>query len=605
MSNYSKGEVVLVRYPFSDLSRANQGWAGLWRSRPARTGRWNPPKPSLWRTLRLSSELGLPELRSIKTPRHPGVSEEVCRAYSQAAEVCLGRHHTPPVTLLRVECKGRDPSRFLGWWAADETAQRAWRNRDDATRDGAYVVSLAVVEAELGMVALSRADTRSGADYYIGAPGSRDLEEASRLEVSGLDEGNRTEMRRRLRDKESKRREDIASCRLTPALWASGRPPSWSVMLRGRSMNDQHATAQDLSIRAAALLGEGYLQQATDLFAEAARYEEGALASIPPGNTRTRSVLSVSLASLLYKGGRLDEAERAIFRCLGPGDLDCWAEAQLRELLSVVADERLLIANLHRYSGQDIMIALRGGEIGSGSGPLDLILEKTAGFRSLLYRVAEWAGQYPFRSQGPPPSDLRNLIEARAIEPAAGSYKLEVRLAEPIQRDVFEPVRVPATEVVERLFGFLKGLTEGTRDDLEHLVPEPNYRKALLQLTRNILPAGRRLREIGIYRKNDDELQSVYLTGSVSPRIREAIPRDTPNLGGDQSYRGTLRAVHLDKNWLSVILPDGKQLRFSTPPEMLDDVVGPMVNKQVVVTGGKRSGKSQPIVSEIELADED
>ncbi len=43
----------------------------------------------------------------------------------------------------------------------DDTACRSWRNRDDATRDGAYVVSLAVVERELGLVALSRSLTRA------------------------------------------------------------------------------------------------------------------------------------------------------------------------------------------------------------------------------------------------------------------------------------------------------------------------------------------------------------------------------------------------------------------------------------------------------------
>ncbi len=98
-------------------------------------------------------------------------------------------------------CAGTESVRSLKWSAPDETAKLSWRNRDDATRDGAYVVSLAVVEHELGMVALSRADTRTGADYYVGRPGSHDLEEAFRLEVSGVDEGGRSDVRRRLRTK--------------------------------------------------------------------------------------------------------------------------------------------------------------------------------------------------------------------------------------------------------------------------------------------------------------------------------------------------------------------------------------------------------------------
>lgn len=80
-------------------------------------------------------------------------------------------------------------------------ALRAWHNKDDATRDGAYIVSLAVVDSELGLVALSRAETRTGADYYVGEPHAFDLESAYRLEVSGLDIGNESSVRRRLREK--------------------------------------------------------------------------------------------------------------------------------------------------------------------------------------------------------------------------------------------------------------------------------------------------------------------------------------------------------------------------------------------------------------------
>ncbi len=150
----------------------------------------------------MRSDQELPELRSVRAPRHPGVSAAVCEALAEAAEVCLARHHEPPRTSLRVACVGKESVRSLKWSAPDETAQRSWSNRDDATRDGAYVVSLAVVEHELRMVALSRADTRTGADYYVGRPESPDLEQAFRLEISGLNEGGLVDIRRRLRSKE-------------------------------------------------------------------------------------------------------------------------------------------------------------------------------------------------------------------------------------------------------------------------------------------------------------------------------------------------------------------------------------------------------------------
>lgn len=143
----------------------------------------------------------LPNLQSIKHPRHPGVTSAVCSAFSEAAEVCLYRHHSPIETELEINCCGERNKRRLQWNRPSEMALRAWHNKDDATRDGAYIVSLAVVDSELGLVALSRAETRTGADYYVGEPHAFDLESAYRLEVSGLDIGNESSVRRRLREK--------------------------------------------------------------------------------------------------------------------------------------------------------------------------------------------------------------------------------------------------------------------------------------------------------------------------------------------------------------------------------------------------------------------
>jgi hypothetical protein len=149
----------------------------------------------------VSDDKELPALRTVKAPRHPGVSNAVCEALSEAAEVCLARHHTPPRTSFQVEFSGEELVRYLAWSVPNETAQLSWRNQDDATRDGAYIISLAIVEHELGMVALSRADTRTGADYYIGRPSANDLEGAFRLEVSGVGNGGQVKIRRRLRQK--------------------------------------------------------------------------------------------------------------------------------------------------------------------------------------------------------------------------------------------------------------------------------------------------------------------------------------------------------------------------------------------------------------------
>jgi hypothetical protein len=81
--------------------------------------------------------------------------------------------------------------------------RNAWANNIDATESGAYGVSLAAVEAERKLVAVRRAETLTGADWYVAPEGTTpdDLENCLRLEVSGVDSGGQSVVETRLKQK--------------------------------------------------------------------------------------------------------------------------------------------------------------------------------------------------------------------------------------------------------------------------------------------------------------------------------------------------------------------------------------------------------------------
>jgi hypothetical protein len=59
---------------------------------------------------------------------------------------------------------------------------------------------------------------------------------------------------------------------------------------------------------------------------------------------------------------------------------------------------------------------------------------------------------------------------------------------------------------------------------------------------------------------------------------------------------GILRGLHLDQDWLEVTVDDppagtSNHLRITGAGAALDDVVGPMVNKRVIVTAAKNGTK--------------
>lgn len=134
--------------------------------------------------------------------RHVGLTVPLSGTFTEAASVCLSRHHESPVE-MRVACNAGSNTRFLEFSKPDERTKHAWANDIDTTESGAYGVSLAAVEAEEGLVAVRRAETQTGADWYVAPIGTdpEDLEDCYRLEVSGVDAGNQSTITTRLNQK--------------------------------------------------------------------------------------------------------------------------------------------------------------------------------------------------------------------------------------------------------------------------------------------------------------------------------------------------------------------------------------------------------------------
>ena len=136
--------------------------------------------------------------------RHDGLTEAIANCYAEAARVCLDRHHTPPEEIqIKSDDDETDHAVIANWVPTDDQTKGAWANTDDATRDGAYAFALAAAELAKGLVAVHRAETRTGADYYIAPKGRtiEDLEECVRLEVSGVDRGSEGAVAQRLKAK--------------------------------------------------------------------------------------------------------------------------------------------------------------------------------------------------------------------------------------------------------------------------------------------------------------------------------------------------------------------------------------------------------------------
>ena len=162
------------------------------------------------------SELNLP-IHDLSA-RHPGLTHAVAAYYTEAARVCLDRHHHSPVD-FRINNGRADLSASAEWERTDERSRNAHAHETDATEAGAYACALAAVELGMSMVAIHRAETATGADYYLAPVGSAtdDLEGSLRLEVSGVDRGASVRIAHRL---SAKLKQAAAGASNLPALAA-------------------------------------------------------------------------------------------------------------------------------------------------------------------------------------------------------------------------------------------------------------------------------------------------------------------------------------------------------------------------------------------------
>ena len=134
--------------------------------------------------------------------RHRGLTPSLAKSLLEAARVCLDRHHTPPVSFDIQDGQSTRQAK-VDWEVTDRRTRDAWANEVDTTEAGAYPCAIAATELTRGLFAIRRAETLTGADYYVGPAGQdpNDLEGCLRLEVSGTNSTSQSEVNSRLRTK--------------------------------------------------------------------------------------------------------------------------------------------------------------------------------------------------------------------------------------------------------------------------------------------------------------------------------------------------------------------------------------------------------------------
>jgi hypothetical protein len=357
-----------------------------------------------------------------------------------------------------------------------------------------------------------------------------------------------------------------------------------------------HRESEALAAKAHEHVRFGEQPAAEAAFMQAAEAEEAALALVDRAKPRTLGITAVSAVALFYKARCFDRAMSLAHQYLAlPGITDS-ARAQLDDLLLTLYTERDKARMQGQFLPGSVTVSVKGGEVLRGAAPLDLVVEKVKTLQSMFYRVVEWQWKKPLRRHGGPTKDITNTFQPWLVQEPAGSFQFSVAVKVSGQEDWITPAQMEAADIAKKFLDVVTTLSADTSGDASRaLIPEDDYRGTFRKLLRNLTPTGDEFESLIIRSKEREDID-VALDQTTRPKLDLVIRSERPvadAAAGEAptEFIGVLRGLDLDKDWLKVEIQKGQQVEVKGVSQTVDDVIGPMVNKKVLLTAIKtRSG---------------
>jgi len=356
------------------------------------------------------------------------------------------------------------------------------------------------------------------------------------------------------------------------------------------SWSEFHSKSELLAGEAETAIKRGDLDKAEKLYALAADAEIKALNSLDRTKVRTLGITYVSAVALSYKTKQFSAAEKIAYQGLSEGIISEFAVAQLKEFLQTLWNEiERQKAGVKFVPGQ-VTVAIKGGEVVRGGAPLDLIVEKVQVVQSFFYRTVELLTGLSHRIHGGPNQEIRQMCRPWLFQATPGSYQFAVAIQEPSQVDLFKSEKLKSREVASKFMQIVRASAEDPDKELPQIVSNIEYRKTFLKLTRNLTPTGKTYQSMEVQAPGE---KPIILMPAERKTIGEVIRRERDQEKGvsicqELSLTGILRAVHLDKDWLEVTIGQ-EHIHVGDVGDTVDDVIGPMVNRPVIIQTVKDS----------------
>jgi hypothetical protein len=174
----------------------------------------------------------------------------------------------------------------------------------------------------------------------------------------------------------------------------------------------------------------------------------------------------------------------------------------------------------------------------------------------------------------------------------AGSYQFAIKIRKAPDLHLFEPDGPEVDDIVQKTVDILRAASREDEEALDKIVPDAAYSDVFLRLARDMAPAGTAYERLEVRSSAALAVTAVALTRETRQitnsklRARKQSKTEDAQTGlVEKRLSGVLRGLHLDDDWLEVTLPGtpGHHVKVYEATAVIDDIVGPLVNRRVLV----------------------
>lgn len=355
------------------------------------------------------------------------------------------------------------------------------------------------------------------------------------------------------------------------------------------SVKDLHREAMQQADLGHAARREGSAEDARRYFEEAYRLERAGAEQLLSRfeSEPSRSILFRSAATLAMEATRFTEAEQMVCMALAGTPPDGIAE-ELRDLFEQITFRRHLLVRGVNLEEREIQMSLFGPGVGHGIAPTDAVLERIEHTQSLMFRFTERKLDRAYRDKGPPPRDIRQAVSLFMTVPRAASFAVSLVVGG--VQETF-PGMYFGAEVIDEVVECLALFEHEEERALRDKIRDEAYLTNFKALAKAIAPDGKEISGVGFTARRDGAEKTVALRrirGQQAPASDVMVVTSSRQI--NITVTGTLRfadAMEERQNLIKLLDEQGKQHTIIVPPGMMDDIVRPLWDYRVSVTGAR------------------